>query len=236
MASLWFMRHGRASARELDYDRLHPIGEVQSRLLGERLRAEGQRFEHVFVGPHQRQKETWRIAREAAADIGASWPEPVWIEELAEAPYEVLFKVYLMPRLAEDAELRGLLDAVRDAAPEAREGSLVKVWSHMVLLWRNQELRGEDLEPAAVFEARVDRALGRIFERVKPGERAAIMTSNGVIEHALRRAGQEPPDGEAVYRLFNTSLTWFELTPSGLLLRDRDEAAHLVEAEHRTWL
>ena len=90
MSSIHFIRHARASASEANYDQLHETGTLQSRLLGEHFGQHGQHFDAIFVGPHLRHHETLRIARVAAADVGARWPEPIVLEALAEAPYDVL--------------------------------------------------------------------------------------------------------------------------------------------------
>src|SRR4029077_15829933 len=97
MTTLHLIRHGRATALEEDYDQLHPLGELQARLLGEHLAKSALRFDGVYVGPLRRQLPTLRWMREAAAPYGAPWPVERVLPGLAEGPFEMLMKRHLRP-------------------------------------------------------------------------------------------------------------------------------------------
>ncbi|MGD8861671.1 MAG: phosphoglycerate mutase family protein [Myxococcales bacterium] len=71
MTRLHLIRHGRASASADDYDQLQPLGETQARLLGEHLGARRQHFDRVYVGPLKRQRETLRLMRRSAGEVGS---------------------------------------------------------------------------------------------------------------------------------------------------------------------
>src|SRR5687767_10561982 len=120
MTRLHLIRHGRASAMEADYDKLHVQGEQQARLLGEHFARTGQSWDALYVGPLVRQRETFRLMREAAGPVGASWPEPVSLDGLAEGPFETLMRNFVRPRLSHDAKVQGFAAEIRaKASPES---------------------------------------------------------------------------------------------------------------------
>jgi len=68
MRSALLIRHGQASFRSADYDRLSPVGEEQSQRLGTWLADCGSLPELVAIGPRQRHRRTAELCL-AAADI-----------------------------------------------------------------------------------------------------------------------------------------------------------------------
>jgi len=166
------------------------------------------------------------------------WPEATLLEGLAEGPFEVLFKVYLRPRIKLDAELQAGMARLKDAADEpARQLALEGMFHRMVTLWRAGEVRGDDLEPATTFTARVLDAQERIAAREGAGKRVAVVTSNGVIGELLEAlASVPPPEGQSRHRFYNTSVTILELAPSGAALRALNTTEHLVDPELLTFL
>lgn len=58
MGSLYLVRHGQASFGTDDYDRLSPLGQQQSRRLGEYFKSMGVRFEAALTGTLKRQQQT----------------------------------------------------------------------------------------------------------------------------------------------------------------------------------
>jgi broad specificity phosphatase PhoE len=233
MTTLHLIRHGRAQALADDYDQLHAVGELQARLLGAHLAQCGQRFDAVYVGPLRRQLETLRLMREAAGAGASAWPEAQVLDGLAEGPFELLFKKYLSARVESDPVVRGHVEHLR-RAPAQRDAILEHIFVHMIGLWREAEIHGDDLESALVFDARVDAAVAHIRQREGSGREVAIVTSNGVIGACVRRAlGVE--DGRRM-RVHNASVTRIELLEVGLALRAHDLTEHLSDPEHLTLL
>lgn len=238
MTVLHLIRHGRASALEADYDQLHSHGEAQARLLGEHLGQVREAFDAVYVGPHKRQLDTLRLMRQGAQPSGVRWPEATLLEGLAEGPFEVLFKVYLRPRIKQDAGLQAQMEALKAAADDAaRQAALEHMFHHMVTLWRSGEVSGDDLEPSSAFTARVLEAKDRIMAQQGSGKRVAVVTSNGVVGELLEvLAKVPPPEGQSRHRFYNTSVTVLELAPSGAALRALNTTAHLTDPELLTHL
>ena len=65
MSNLFVVRHGQASFFAENYDQLSPIGETQSRRLGQYWAERNVTFDAVFCGPCQRHVE--RVFRPAGA-------------------------------------------------------------------------------------------------------------------------------------------------------------------------
>jgi broad specificity phosphatase PhoE len=237
MTTLHLIRHGQASALEEDYDQLQPLGELQARLLGEHLARRAARFDGVYVGPLRRQIATLKLMREGAAPYGATWPAERVLPGLAEGPFESLMKRYLRPQIKVDTALQGLRERLRSAPDDlARVELLGAMFDRMVELWRGGELAGDDLEPAAAFEARVRAAVDEIAVQQGPGRRVAVVTSNGVISFLLL-AGTGAAQPQAIYaRLYNTSVSVLELHERGARLHGRNLTEHLSDPGHLTTL
>src|SRR5262249_60411710 len=83
MSVLVLVRHGQASFLESDYDKLSPLGEQQSRILGSFWAEHHIGFDEVLTGPRIRQIRTAEMAAEAYASSGRELPPPRIIDELA---------------------------------------------------------------------------------------------------------------------------------------------------------
>lgn len=237
MTSLWLIRHGRATALDADYDKLHPQGEAQARLLGKHLAAHGQRYDAVYVGPLRRQLETLRLMRESAGGVGAAWPEARVLDGLAEGPFETLMRQHIRPRLPHDAVLQRLAQQIRASNESGvRDAALDGLFDHMVELWRRGEIVDDALESPSAFFARVDSALDEIAQREGEGRAVAVVTSNGVIGHLLERAGERPEPGRTRHRVYNTSVSLLDLRAGGLSVRAHNLVEHIRDPQYLTML
>lgn len=228
MTTLHLVRHGRATAREADYDQLHAQGVEQSERLGRWLGARAARYDALYVGPLKRQRETLRLMREAAGEAGTAWPEETVLEGLAEAPHDVVLKQHLMPRLPDDAALAAKLAAVQAATDRpARQRAMNLVFDHMIDVWRAGEISG--IETSEAFEVRVEEALQAILAREGHGRDVMVVTSNGVIGSILQRhlAVEADPE-ESLLRFANTSITRISREGEGLRLLAKGEVEHLA--------
>ncbi|RXJ15693.1 phosphoglycerate mutase family protein, partial [Deinococcus metallilatus] len=81
MSQLILVRHGQATPFEADTDRLSPLGEAQARAVGAYLAEAGLEPTDVICGSLVRQRESARLAAEAA---GGGWPAPRIDSRLAE--------------------------------------------------------------------------------------------------------------------------------------------------------
>lgn len=109
MRSLLLIRHGQASFRAADYDRLSALGEEQSRRLGVWLTDSGSAPDLVAIGPRQRHLRTAELALSAA-----NLDRPLLqFEGLDEVDHHELL-ARLRPDLAEPDALRAELKQAKD--------------------------------------------------------------------------------------------------------------------------
>jgi broad specificity phosphatase PhoE len=202
--SLILVRHGQASYGSADYDRLSPLGEIQSRRVGERLAREQPRVALVCAGPRKRHLQTAQHLIATARALGADYPDPVIDEDLDELPVRELV---LAHGLGPDI-LQSVIAAVR--------------------AWATGALAPPGVLTPADFVARVEGAYRRLF----PSDGVAVVvTSGGPIAVSLIRNGSLGDVGEAMMQglqLANGSLT---LLSRELALLPCDPVAHLPPDE-----
>lgn len=176
VGTLLLLRHGQASYGEADYDRLSARGQEQARALGRWLA--NTRLDALYSGPLRRQIQTTSHARDAAAELGTTLPEPTVLPEMAEYPaFEML--QHLVPRLvAEDPKFAALT-----SAPTPR---LLDEAFHTILQrWANDEWAVEGVERVSEFVTRVRTGLGKMLAAASSGARIACVTSAGPIGVAV---------------------------------------------------
>jgi broad specificity phosphatase PhoE len=153
------VRHGQASFGSGDYDRLSPVGECQSRLLGRALAAQGVTPGPVVAGTMRRQYATAVLAaREAGWDVEVK-SDPAWNE----------FDLDEVVRVARDHP--AATDS--DAFQVALEAGLRD--------WVSCDPVPGPQETHPGFSARVDRALQGLVAGMGARETAVVSTSAGVI-------------------------------------------------------
>jgi broad specificity phosphatase PhoE len=211
MSRLVLVRHGQASygAPDGDYDRLSPLGELQSQLAGERLARELPRVGRVCCGPRRRHRQTAERLVAAARAGGGDYPDAIVEEDLDELPARELVLAHgLGPDL-----LVSVMQAVRR--------------------WAAGELAPPGVITAVEFTARIESVLARLF----PVEGAAVVvTSGGPIAVPLLRSGAIGDIGEAFTRgleLANASVSFLAREDGRLRLQPGDPVAHLLP-EQRT--
>jgi broad specificity phosphatase PhoE len=189
LSRLFLVRHGQASFLEADYDKLSPLGETQSRLLGEFWAKRKMRFDHVAAGPRARQKDTARIVGEAYRDAGVSFPETIVMPEFDEYDGEGLLRRALPQLLESNETVRGLYRLFENSStPSERSKQLQKLLEVVVIDWVNGDLLAPGVEPWPEFHARVNKGLSQFISRCGHGVSAAIFCSGGPIAIAVERA------------------------------------------------
>ncbi|MEO6183604.1 MAG: phosphoglycerate mutase family protein, partial [Verrucomicrobiota bacterium] len=84
MSLLFFVRHGQASFHADDYDQLSASGVEQSRELGLHWVGQNLIFDHVFVGPRRRHRQTLDAVAAVYRERGLTWPQTIELPELDE--------------------------------------------------------------------------------------------------------------------------------------------------------
>src|SRR5262249_6459440 len=141
MSNLYVVRHGQASFFAENYDQLSPLGELQSRLLGEYWAARGVVFDEVFIGPCQRHVDTARLVGEAYQARGLAWPAPIMLPGLDEYEAEAVLKQSLPRLVAEHDNIRQLSAAVDRAVDRAEKmRAFQKMYEVVIDLWAHEKL------------------------------------------------------------------------------------------------
>lgn len=213
MSELLVVRHGQASLFADDYDQLSPRGEAQAAALGQHWARVGRVPTEVVTGPAKRQRETARIAGEAAVAAGSDpWPAATIIDAFDEHDSATMIKAAL-PRLASldttTASLAAAMQGARDL--DARSRAFQRLFEHVMNLWLRHELEGDLWESHAAFDDRVRSAFDALVEAPGTSRRVALFTSAGPIAIMLQRA-LEAPVGVAfrtAWLVRNASLTSF---------------------------
>jgi broad specificity phosphatase PhoE len=230
MSMLTLVRHGQASFFAADYDQLSPVGEVQSRHLGDYFVRIGDTFDEVYVGPRRRQRRTAELVGEQVRRAGRSWPEPVMLPDLDEYDLAGLIN-RLAPDLAtRDQVFAALAEALRRGSEPERLRNFQKMFETLMGHWQSAEvLDGVETWPA--FRDRVQQAVARMTGPSGRGRKVVAFTSGGFIGTAvaLTLAAPDRAALELNWRMRNGSLTRFVFSPGRLTLDDFNAVPHLSE-------
>lgn len=219
MSELHLVRHGQASAQAEDYDRLSPLGEEQSRALGDFWAAREVGFDRVLVGPRRRHRQTHDAVAAAYRRRGLPWPQAEPLQALDEHSGPELFDHYrerLLPAAggAEPRNLRRYLRAYQDATRQWARGEL-ETPAH--------------LESWPAFRHRVEDGLAAIAAAGTGGARVAAFTSGGAVAAAAGHAlglGDEKII-ELSWRVRNAAVTELLFSRRGFALHTFNATPHL---------
>lgn len=216
------MRHGQASLNSDHYDRLSEIGIEQSRLLGGFLVESGRRFDIVFTGTMERQRDTATAILEAWPE--GERPEVVVVPGLDEHDTFAIIRT-LIPLLVEsDPALASAVARMREDATALRV-----VLETVLLQWSEGADAGEGVETYTAFCDRVFSAMDAIDARAPEDAKALIVSSGGPIAMMLAEALGLP--AARSFRLIgsirNASVTAFRREDGALSLLSYNSTAHL---------
>jgi broad specificity phosphatase PhoE len=211
MGTLYLVRHAQASFLEPNYDKLSPLGEVQSRLLGEHWARRKIIFDRVSVGPCARHKDTVNLVSAAYCNAGPSFPEPEVLAEFDEYPGEAVLRGSLPALLESDQKIRDLHSAFQSATTTAaKRATFQKLFEAVIGDWVRGVIHVEGVETWPKFCARVNSGLVRFLSAGKHGEKVAIFTSGGPIAVATQRALHLSPDSTLQMTWMSRNSSWSE--------------------------
>lgn len=183
MSLLLLVRHGQASFLSQDYDRLSPLGENQSRLLGTYWAERGLVIDQVYLGPRRRHAQTHDAVAAVYRTHGFVWPEPTLLSELDEYQAEPLLKRSLPGLMARDPLIREWAAAPIEGE-DAASHRFQKVFEIVTRMWVRGELDVPDIESWRNFRGRVEAGIKRMIEAAGKGKTLVAFTSAGVLAAA----------------------------------------------------
>jgi broad specificity phosphatase PhoE len=232
LSVLTLVRHGQASFFADDYDQLTPLGEEQSRLLGEYWVRHGVQFDAVYTGPRVRQQRSAEIAGAAARAAGAAWPDPIRISDLDEFDLHGVFHLVAPALCRQNAGFASLFEIYRQSAEKShRLRNFQRMFEPLLLHWQSLPAGDARVESWLDFRERVERAIREVMEPSAAGRRVALFTSGGFIGNAARFALAAPDRSalELAWRLRNASLTEFVFTQNRFTLDSFNTVPHLED-------
>jgi broad specificity phosphatase PhoE len=235
MAKLFIVRHGQASFLAENYDLLSPIGEAQSRLLGQYWSSRNLRFDRVCAGPRVRQRDTVKFVHAAYEAAGLDFPDVQTIPEFDEYPAEAVMKFGLPISLDLDARVRDLHAAfLHSAEPMERQATFQRLFEVVIAKWAYGDLHLEGVETWPEFCFRVNAGLDQFLSA---GGTAAIFTSGGPTAVALQRALDLSAQRtlEASWMVRNSSWSEFLYSAKRFTLSSFNVHGHITEPAHLTY-
>ncbi|RMG53152.1 MAG: histidine phosphatase family protein [Acidobacteria bacterium] len=184
MSRLYVVRHGQAAAFSGDYDRLSPLGEKQSRCLGEYWAKWGLVFARVYVGPRRRHRQTHDIIASTYRRHGLAWPEPIVLPELDEFQSDQLIERAL-PELQRRDPSIGEAVATFPEGGERAKRAFGRIFVKITRMWVRGELNVPDVESWSAFRARVRAGVRQMIEGVERGRAIVAFTSGGPVAAAV---------------------------------------------------
>ena len=183
MSILFLVRHGQASFCADDYDQLSSRGVEQARQLGLHWAELQLSFDHVYVGPRRRHRQTLDEVAAVYRGRGLSWPEPIEVPELDEHfGYDVLIRS-LPDLMQRDPIIREMKDKLRKDSDTAQRHYL-RLFQKVTRLWVRREINLPDLEAWHEFRSRVRRGLEKITGAAGSKKRIVAFSSGGPVAAA----------------------------------------------------
>lgn len=231
MSLLWMIRHGQAaSVVKGDYDRLSELGREQSRRLGEYWLGQGLTFDHIYVGPRERHRQTHDAVAAVFHEHGVPWPDPVMVPELDEYQAEPLLRQgvpLLRERDPQVAELVTRITRDEDGAQRSFEVLLRRVTRS----WVSGEFDLPEVESWPAFRARLRRGVDQMTAVHGRGKRVVAFTSAGAVAAAVGIALglTDSHTLELMWVINNAAVTEFLFTAGRFSLSRFNCLAHLSD-------
>lgn len=213
MAELFLVRHGQASFGSDNYDRLSPLGQQQSRWLGEYWRARGYQFDAILAGGLVRHQQT---AAAIAEGLGPESPALQTLHELDEFDFHALLGLY-WEQFPQQKPIAG-----------ASANAFYKQLKQAMQLWCDGQLSGTLPETWEQFEQRLRSVLARLQSDFY-GQKVLAVSSGGAIAMALRHILRAPAATaiELNLQIKNTAVAHCFFNPRAIRLTTFNHVPHL---------
>jgi broad specificity phosphatase PhoE len=189
MSILYLVRHAQASFLQENYDKLSPLGEQQSRTLGQYWAHRKLKFDRIATGPCQRQKHTAELISQAYKESNLNFPDTQELHEFDEYQAEAVLKRTLPELLQSDDAIAKLQATFKSSATNAEQRKhFQKLFETVINKWVRAEVSPAGVETWQEFKTRVSHGLKKFLSQGQRRERIAIFSSGGPIAVAMQRA------------------------------------------------
>jgi broad specificity phosphatase PhoE len=231
------VRHGQASLRHAEYDRLSRRGEEQSRLLGAYWAERNFIFSQVYVGPRWRHRQTLDGIAAVYQERGLAWPEPIELPELDEHPGQLVLQRAL-PALMKQESAPADPTAAFGKDADLAQRHYLKLYQKATRDWVRGEMLVPELESWRDFRARVEGALRKMIAVDGRKKLIAAFTSGGPVAAAMGLALgiDDEKTLELSWLVRNTACTEFLFSAGRFSLATFNGHPHLATQDLLTYI
>lgn len=236
MSRLIYFRHAQASYGKPDYDQLSEKGYLQSEILGKHLADRKTEFDHIYVGPLKRHRQTLSKVQEAYANAGLPLPEAIPMQELDEHRGPDILKMVLHQLKDEDSQI-GEWEAIREKDPSQNVKMGLLIFDRAMQLWATGQL--EKYQPTkylnwSQFKEQVGKGYKQVLEKhaEEKGATIGLFTSGGTISSIMGHTLGITENKDIIKLngvVQNTSMTEILFSGRRVTLKRFNEVSHLPE-------
>lgn len=229
MSKLYFFRHGQASLGAENYDVLSDKGVRQAQILGEYLLKENISFDKIFVGPLDRQIDTFKAVEEQYRKNEKNLPTPIIIEGLKEHNGIETMKIVLPDLIKTDPYLITLEKSTKRDPKNAMRNAMLG-FQYFLSEWAEGNITVEGMPTWKEFRADVKEGLDQVLKATAKGETVGIFSSGGTISAITAEClglTTEKAVAELNFSIRNTSFSSFLYTNKKFNLLSFNELPHL---------
>ena len=229
MSKLFFFRHGQASLGAENYDVLSDKGIRQSHLLGEYLLSENISFDQIFIGPLERQKDTYKAVQKCYAAQGIELPSPIIINGLKEHNGIETMKTVLPDLIKTDPYLTALNKSSLDDPKKTMRNTMLG-FQYFLGEWAEGNITVKGMPTWKQFREEVKEGLAQVLKTTAKGENIGVFSSGGTISAITAEClglTTEKAVAELNFSIRNTSFSTFLYTNQKFNLLSFNELPHL---------
>ncbi len=211
MSKIIFFRHGQASIGSANYDVLSTKGWKQSQRLGDYLLSQGLHFDKIFVGPLERQKNTFKAVEERYINKGVSLPQPTLINGLKEHNGIETMRLALPNLVKTDPYLSALNQSTKKNPNKALRNTMLG-FQYFLCEWAEGNIVVEGLPTWKQFRQDVKKGLKEILDSTEKGKTIGVFSSGGTISAITAEClglTSEKAVAELNFSIRNTSFSTF---------------------------
>lgn len=223
MGRIYFIRHGQASFGSRNYDCLSDTGREQSKVLGEYLSRIRKRFDFVYSGSLERQKETAEIVM-SALENGISRTKIIRMPEFDEYDAHQVMKSWCYDLMEADPLAASQIDDLM-----ADRKAFQKEFALAVERWMAGEYDRFGGESWDSFKERVKAGMESVRKRAGKGKDIALFSSAGVLS-AFSQLALGLSDETTIalsWQIINASISVFIYDDHRFSLETLNSAGHL---------